>query len=352
MSITWTNFRALMQNRMGGSRTMISSTTTTNGATSKLTAIDNSLANYPDGHFIDWTFYITGATEGRVVKDFNSPDGVFTFWKTATSQVNANTAYVLHNNNLDDMKAAANQALIDIYPKDFYKRLYDTTLYGQTNYKESPNEYDKLLYAVPSTFEEFPHAIWLLDSYTGTHTESDGESALTDSTKNWTTNELIGFTIYNKTDSSSGTVTANTSTTVTATLDGGTDDDWDEDDEYIVQKPNVKPVQLKYTTIDRSYIGGFSFYAYIPEKYIIALEGKQPLTQFTTDASTTELTDEQANTVAKKAIANLYRMKAVHVDSQDHSRFEELADRFELEYIRLAETTHMPRLWEPRIDWG
>jgi len=65
----------------------------------------------------------------------------------------------------------------------------------------------------------------------GSHTGSDGASALTDSQQSWATNELSG-TIYNLTDGSSGTITANTADTVTATLSGGTDNDWDEGDEY------------------------------------------------------------------------------------------------------------------------
>ena len=352
MSITLTNFRTILDNRMGGSRNVISSTTTSNGATSKLTAYDTSLGYYPDGYFRNWTFYITGETEGRVIKSFNSPDGAFQFYQATTNAVSNATAYVLHKDNLDDKKIAINQALIDVYPNDFYKRLWDTTLYGQGDYGKSPNEFDKYVYTVPSTFEEFPYAIWLLPSYTGEHTGDDDAETLTDSSQGWTVDELVGMTIYNKTDGSSGTVTANTSTTVTATLSGGTGDDWDEDDEYIVRKPNVMPKQLTvYKVIDKSYAGAFTFHAYIAEDYIIGLEGKQPLTQFTTDSSTTELTEEQAHTVALKAIANLYRMKSVHVDAQDYERLEQLADRFEGDYLRMAVNTKMPMLWKPRIEW-
>jgi len=73
-------------------------------------------------------------------------------------------------------------------------------------------------------------------SFTGTHTGSSGASVLTDSAANsgngWVTNDLIGLTISNTTDGSSGTITANTGTTITATLSGGTDDDWDASDAY------------------------------------------------------------------------------------------------------------------------
>lgn len=66
----------------------------------------------------------------------------------------------------------------------------------------------------------------------GTHDGANNASALTDSTQSWTTDALVGATVKNITDGSSATITANTATTVTATLSGGTDDDWDTNDEW------------------------------------------------------------------------------------------------------------------------
>jgi hypothetical protein len=71
-----------------------------------------------------------------------------------------------------------------------------------------------------------------LDS--GSHTGSNGASVLTDSTKSWTTNEFDGYRIYNTSDKSSGLITANTATTITATLSGGTDNDWDTSEDYVI----------------------------------------------------------------------------------------------------------------------
>jgi len=71
-------------------------------------------------------------------------------------------------------------------------------------------------------------------SENGTHDGAADASALTDTTKSWTINEFVGHTITNTTDGSSGTVTANTATTVTATLSGGTENDWDVDDAYTI----------------------------------------------------------------------------------------------------------------------
>lgn len=69
----------------------------------------------------------------------------------------------------------------------------------------------------------------------GTHTGSNNASVLTDSTKSWTVDELVGLTVYNVTDGSSGAITANTANTITATLSGGIDNDWDTNDVYAVE---------------------------------------------------------------------------------------------------------------------
>lgn len=76
--------------------------------------------------------------------------------------------------------------------------------------------------------------------YRGRHTGADNASVLTDyndSRKNVSFNfldEVVGKTIYNLTDGSSGTIISVTANTITATLAGGTDNDWDTDDEYVV----------------------------------------------------------------------------------------------------------------------
>jgi len=70
----------------------------------------------------------------------------------------------------------------------------------------------------------------VLDS--GTHDGSDNASVLADSTASWTVDEFVGKQLYNTTDGSNGVITANTANTITATLSGGTDDDWDSGDSY------------------------------------------------------------------------------------------------------------------------
>ncbi|GAI22002.1 unnamed protein product, partial [marine sediment metagenome] len=72
----------------------------------------------------------------------------------------------------------------------------------------------------------------------GKHDGGNGASSLTDSGESWTTDEWVDFKVYNITDGSSGVITANTGTTVTATLSGGVDNDWDTDDEYEIRGLN------------------------------------------------------------------------------------------------------------------
>lgn len=68
----------------------------------------------------------------------------------------------------------------------------------------------------------------------GAHDGSANASAVTDSSASFTTNALVGRVIHNVTDGSSATITANTATTITGTLSGGTDNDWDVGDIYYI----------------------------------------------------------------------------------------------------------------------
>jgi hypothetical protein len=73
---------------------------------------------------------------------------------------------------------------------------------------------------------------WWNYSEGGTHTGSNNVAILTDSTKSWTNDQWIGYRIRNLTDGSFATITDNDATTITATLQGGTDNDWDTSDAY------------------------------------------------------------------------------------------------------------------------
>ena len=69
----------------------------------------------------------------------------------------------------------------------------------------------------------------------GAHDGANNAAVLTDSSKAWTTDALVGKVVKNIADNSCGRITANTATTITAVLAGGTDNDWDAGDEYSVQ---------------------------------------------------------------------------------------------------------------------
>jgi hypothetical protein len=73
----------------------------------------------------------------------------------------------------------------------------------------------------------------------GTHTGSADAAVLTDSGKSWTTDQWAGRKIKNVTDGSTGTIKSNTSTTITVSLSGGVDNDWDNGDAYIISYDEI-----------------------------------------------------------------------------------------------------------------
>jgi len=79
-----------------------------------------------------------------------------------------------------------------------------------------------------------PFLIRMGSSYEGTHTGADDAAALTDSGASYVVDELIGLRIINETDGSAGYITDNDATTVTASLAGGVDNNWDEGDTYYI----------------------------------------------------------------------------------------------------------------------
>ena len=71
-------------------------------------------------------------------------------------------------------------------------------------------------------------------TYTGTHSGTDGEPLLTCADKNWTPGALLGYAVWNVTDNSVGKITANTDKTITATLSRGTRNKWNTGDAFKV----------------------------------------------------------------------------------------------------------------------
>lgn len=78
---------------------------------------------------------------------------------------------------------------------------------------------------------------WNYGREAGTHTGAANAAVLTDSTLGAGTNDLVGYTIKNITDGSQAIITANTATTVTGVLYGGTDNDWDTGDIHHIAQP-------------------------------------------------------------------------------------------------------------------
>ena len=75
-------------------------------------------------------------------------------------------------------------------------------------------------------------------TFIGSHTNvASSATVMTDSNASFTVDALIGWKIYNITDGSYGIITDNDATTVTvASLTGGTNNDWDQDDEYEINR--------------------------------------------------------------------------------------------------------------------
>ena len=98
-------------------------------------------------------------------------------------------------------------------------------------------------YVAPEAFGGFPEDPQVLcecvdkcpaTKVQGVHDGSAEAAILTDTSATFTVDALIGQTIHNVTDGSSAVITDNTATTITATLAGGTENDWDVGDAYLI----------------------------------------------------------------------------------------------------------------------
>ena len=70
----------------------------------------------------------------------------------------------------------------------------------------------------------------------GADDTSSGAAFLTDSGEAWTTDEWVGYVIENTTDGSHALITSNTGTTILGTLRGGTNNNWDSGDTYLISQ--------------------------------------------------------------------------------------------------------------------
>jgi len=344
-------FRAIFNRKIGDD--VICVTTTTAGSSGKNTAVSTAFIEHrtPSGggdSLVGRYLFVPSVNEERKITKFDPVTGTAYTEYPFSAQVADKLPIEVHRHSIADKMNLINDGLDWVSLRGHYfNPSYGETLWGQEEYGEDTAEFNKRLYSIPTAFKEFPK-IWLVEGYTGTHTGADAAAALTDSTKNWTTNELAGLTIYNKTDGSSIAVTSNTDDDVVGTLAGGTGDEWDEDDEYIVQKPDAIPFSIfdlennQFEQTQKSKLGGFEFYARIPETYLIKLEGKGPLTLFTNEASTTELYVEQVKVVALKCAALWFEWLLDRVGTQDKATLQDKANRMHAQYADIAGEARMP----------
>jgi len=73
----------------------------------------------------------------------------------------------------------------------------------------------------------------------GTHDGDAEAETLEDSGESWSIGQLVGRTVNNITDGSSGEITDNTGTEVPAVLSGGTNNYWSVGDNYTITPPGV-----------------------------------------------------------------------------------------------------------------
>ena len=348
MTITFANMRAILDSIIEDPDTLAMTTSAT-GGTDKLTLIDATLKRQKDGYYGGWFVWLTAAAEERLVKTLMSTSGTLEWYEAATDIVAASASYKLWKYSNAMKLSQLNRAIRFAYPR-FYNPVANETLFGQNAYGETPNEFNKFIYAIPSGFEGYPDEIWTIQALIGTHDGSDDASVLTDSGADWIPGMFTGLTLYNKTDGSSGTVTGNTATTITCTLASGTDNDWDTDDEYIIQHPSYEPERLSHYTILDPADSTKRFRADIAEDKLITLIGKGRLSEFTTEASTTELSDAQAEVVCQKAAGNIYHIMASKLDGKNREGFTELFLQCEAMYEGKSRQDSMPDRGAPVID--
>lgn len=144
----------------------------------------------------------------------------------------------------DDDEYDLNPDFLRLYAKDsnndFFITLYDSSDYYTLTWKD----YEDILYDKNTTSIEYPPHFSIIDvsnqsQVTGTATSagdaSAGECTLTDTSGDFS-DVNPGAIVHNTTDGSDGVVLSKTSSTVLVTaLFGGTGNDWDTSDAYVIQ---------------------------------------------------------------------------------------------------------------------
>ncbi len=134
-------------------------------------------------------------------------------------------------------------------------------------------------YSTRSNADAFSlRAIKKIASASGQHDGAASAATLTDSGESWTVDAYVGAIILNVTDGSTAIITANDATTITATLQGGTDNDWDVGDEYVVYPFNAWINNLGKMYLSRSLEisqSGYNFYPFQMGNHYFWMNGNE-----------------------------------------------------------------------------
>ena len=113
---------------------------------------------------------------------------------------------------------------------------------------------------------------------------------------------------------------------------------------------------ITYTEIvdyEAKELGGkYYFYADITEDDDIVLIGRTYLSQFTTDASTTELTASQSEFVMLLAASIFYRTLSGIVNATDAERYDALANRYQWMWDEKKQRNAMPITLPRKVNYG
>jgi hypothetical protein len=90
------------------------------------------------------------------------------------------------------------------------------------------------------------------------HTGSNNASTFTYASGTWVADELVGLTVQNISNSSSGVITANTATTITATLAGASENDWDTNDVAVITGHTQVPHHIRFIGVKVEHNGSYS----------------------------------------------------------------------------------------------
>ena len=137
-----------------------------------------------------------------------------------------------------------NADFLRLYLTDDYNRYYIKYNDGSNDSFVFLEDYEKVIYDNQTESESIPSRFTLISTsagsnITGTVTSagalSNGECTLTDTGASFSSTVSVGDEVHNTTDDSHGYILAVTSGTALVTaLFGGTDNDWDSSDAYIV----------------------------------------------------------------------------------------------------------------------